>query len=327
MTKLKYEIEKAVGKTKKHKENVWTKLQQPLRKNRLPIIVTFATIAIACILFAIVLLPTNNQQTANDPSNNDIVHLGYPFTVLHKQESIPGYIENEEAILLAINEHELQQLAKDYKIATPAVNFDKYFVVFAQYISDGCGLVVDKVDSADDTLLITLDLPLELRNDNTIACTSIARKNLSVILLEKFQGYSQFKAAQFTNSNIGANLDFNTLNKNELMYDFELLMDPYTIESLIVKNLQSGSEKPITDEHTKVQLSSIIHEFKAVPGIADIVDPQYELVVEDKNGEVLRISLWMDEENEHVTIQSTRNTHQIYSLTGEQAAPLLKLKE
>ncbi|MER1999913.1 MAG: hypothetical protein ABS882_09060 [Lysinibacillus sp.] len=321
---MKHELKKAIGSTEQHKQNVWRKLQQPKRKNRMPFVITIAATAIACFFLAINFFPQFTQQHSITLETND-TSRGYPFTVLHKQNNTPIYMNDDYAMHTATSQQELIDRLKDYKIKAPTVDFNKHFVVIAQFPSDGCGLVVDQITTADNILQLKIALPVELRNNSEIACTSILQPNIEVLQLDKFPGYEQLQYGMFIHGSTENMISLNVMSIDELSYNFELLLDPMNIKKIVVNKIQASEQQILEDAETIQQLTDIVFHLQPIDGIDDMNTPQYQLIVQYKSDEELMLHIWFDEGQQKMVFMSERNKQQAYSVPTEHIESVLQL--
>lgn len=142
-----------------------------------PIGIAMGSLFLVIVLILSVWQP-RTEQTAKESSS-------IPYTELIQQNNKPSDMHNDYAIYVAKTEEQYVEYSRLFNVTTQTVNFSKQDVVFAQFISDGCGLVVDGLHVTNKTLNITLNLPVDLRNELNLACTSIGKTNTVVLKTEK----------------------------------------------------------------------------------------------------------------------------------------------
>lgn len=317
MNNLQKEIKKAVGETTPHKHNVWQKLQSPKKKNKalVPLFVSIALMAITCIWIFTLEPSTENEQASPDRENGELA-----FTKLQYEINWPAYLKSTPTILHATNEETLEQYTSLLKVQLQeAVDFKKNHVLFALYSSDGCGLVVDRITHAEKIATVHLALPEELRDSNVLNCTSIEQWHVDIMLIDK----QPVENAQFLFGNKPIETTFNLIDVEPIAYEFELLHNPDSIESIIIKHRLTSNAINITSITLLNELAQLINNVTPILGIVNVSDPHYELSIEAHDGQFQTIYLWVSPENERISIMSTRNTHQLYTIPKEKVGYLL----
>lgn len=320
---LKREIKQAIGPTKEHEENVWQKLTQRQRKKRYPLFISIATAALACVILAISLWPANTAEQAKPvDQSQDETFKGQPFVVRHDQDGSTWNIEHGEFVLTATNQQELNHWLKYLEIDSPGVSFDGYFVLIAQFYSDGCGLVVENLQPSDETLNIRLDLPPDLRSS---ICTMQELANIQILQVPEFQGYQELTTAKFTGLGDNKTVAINELKINDLYYNFGLAHDYVLLDKVIVNDIKTSQQFVLQNEDSLQTLSNSIFRSAKLEGLVDMIDPDYRIVIQHESGEQLSIQLWTDNYNKQVIFVSEKQTEQAFKLTGEYAQYLIEL--
>lgn len=321
MSDLKKEIQKAIGETKVHKEKVWQSLQQPKRKNRMPLFMTAALVALASVWLLLLQSPPEKEQaTSMQIGVTNQTKDGIAYTILHYTKQKPDYLNDDFAISLATSEETYKALSEQFKVPFIAgVDFAKNDILFALYTSGGCGLVIDKLTKSDSELAVHLALPADLRDEKELNCTTIAMPHLAVIEIEK----QSIQQATFMEGKNRTNTAFNNLDLNEMVYQFDLLLNPDVIHAIEIKDLQNDQQIAVERDAIKNELPHLIFKATAVPGIVDMADPHYKISVQTNDGLAQQVYLWISPDSDTFTIMSSRNTHQIYTIPKSEAQFIL----
>ena len=190
MTNIKKELHKKIGHTEVQKARAWQKLQQPKKKKPTSLWIGVAFVAVL-LLFMTSLLKETRYDTAQTRQNDDSqTHTsedreGVLFTVLTEKSGKPDEMHNDYAIFVATTEQQYEQYVTLFNVEKNPIDFSTNNVVFAQFISDGCGLVVEEIYVDGNRLKIELELPVDLRDNAELACTAIASANTVVLQTEK----------------------------------------------------------------------------------------------------------------------------------------------
>ena len=314
MSNLKKEIKKAIGDTETHKVNVWQKLQQPKRKNRMPLFVSAALVLLASLWLITLQFPSSNGRAGTEQDTQQTKD-SQSFTSLYYEQQKPTYVSDDYAILHATNVNEYKLLAEQMKVPLNDIDFTTYDVLFTLYTSDGCGLVIDRLTESEDTLNVHLALPSDLRDEKQLNCTAVAKPHLAVIQIEKLA----IQKASFKEGKKALETAFNTLDIDWMSYHFELLQDPYAIETIQIQDLINGTPITIDEEVLKKELPRLIQAASAVPGIANMANAQYEIFVKTRDSQSQKIYLWITPESDTISVMSSRDTHQIYLIPKSEA--------
>lgn len=321
MSDLKKEIEKVIGETASHKEIVWQNLQQSKRKKRMPLFVSAAIIALASIWFLLLQSPPVEKQSGSiDIGVTQQSKDGIAYTLLQYEQSKPEYLDNDYAISHATNEDEYKTLTEQFNLSYIAnIDFNRYDILFALYTADGCGLIIDKLTKSEQTLNIHLELPPDLRNEEELSCTTIAAPHLAVIEIDK----QTIQRAEFTTSKKTIKTAFNTLDINELRYHFDLLLQPDSIHTIEITDVIN--ETPITVERDMIknELAKFVQKLTPLASFVDVTDPHYEISAQANDGKTGQFYLWMTAESDTITVMSSKETHQLYSIQKSEAQFLL----
>lgn len=317
MNNVKNEIKRAIGETTSHKEKVWQNLQQPKRsqKPRMPLFISIALIVVTSLWILTLQFTPDSEQSANDKGTGELAFTSLPFEM-----QWPPYLRESPTILFATNEEELAQYTSNLKVNLKAsVDFTKHDVLITLYASDGCGLVVDQLTSSENMVYVHLALPPELRDVKELACTTIQEWHLDILQIDK----QTIEQAIFMEGFTPINTSFNSLNVEQIDYDFELLSNPDVIESIIIKENINNNAINITTQALTSEFSQLTLALVPVPGIANTTNPQYELSILTHDGSSQKIYLWLSEESDMISVMSSRNMHQLYTLSKEKAVVLL----
>lgn len=324
--KLKREIDKTIGSTKEHEENVWRKLSQRQQKKRYPLFISLATAALACIILAISLWPADSKDQANpvDLTQNEAIN-GIPFIVRHYQDNSTWNIERKEFVLTATNQQELDHWLNYLEIDAPAVNFDGYFVMITQFFSDGCGLVVENLQPSNDTLNIRLDLPPDLRKKAEIMCTLQEMPNIQILQVPIFQGYKKLTTAHYTGIGDNVTVTINELNIDELYYNFGLAHDYVLLDKAIVNDIKASQQFVFQNEASLQTLTNTIFRATEVEEDFHFTSSDYQLIVQHQNGKELMIHVLVDVEKNEIIFVSEITKNKAFIVKGEEAKPLIAL--
>lgn len=312
MSELKKEIKKAIGDTTSHKDKVWQSLQQPKRKNRMPLFITAALVALASIWLLLLQFPTSNEPTTSmEIGVTNESKDGIPYTLLFYGEQKPAYINNDFAISHATTEEEYKKLSEQFKVAfIEGIDFTKHDILFALYTTDGCGLIIDQLTKAEQTIQIHLALPADLRNEKEINCTAIAAPHLAVIEIEK-QAVQQ---ATFVERDKVIATDFNTLAIEQVVYHFDLLLNPDVIHSIKIKDLVNNRPISVDQDAIKNDIARLTAFATPMSGIVDMIEPHYQISVQTNDGRSQHVYVWIYPKSDQVVIMSSKDTHYAYTI-------------
>ncbi len=235
MKDTKQELHEKMDRTDEQKASDGEKLQQPKKKNRKPIWIGAAFLLVILVLI-LSFLKEPKSDTAKD-RQEDI-----PFEILTKEGSKPADMHNDHAIFVAESVEQYEEYANLFQVEVQPVDFSKNSVVFAQYVSDGCGLVVEALHMDNQQLAIQLELPLELRNKNDIFCTTIAKSNTVVLLTEKIAATSGVFVGR-----IGEYVA--TFNEYEIYEEIEPLIVGYVVRLTDTEMLVTENKSSINLQH------------------------------------------------------------------------------
>lgn len=119
-------------------------------------------------------------QEVNEPTNENRVD----YELLLHLDFMPHEVGN--SMTLVQDEALYQSWAEIFRFETiPPVDFATEEVLFVTAYSNGCGLVMDTLTQQQDTLIVALNFPENLRGNKEIVCTEIALQNTYVIKMPK----------------------------------------------------------------------------------------------------------------------------------------------
>lgn len=278
----------------------------------MPFFISAALIVITCLWILTLSIPPSKDEQASD---------GLTFTSLPYEMQWPSYIKNKSALLLATDEQELANYAEKMKVTLEApIDFAKYDVLFALYTSDGCGLEVDRLSKSADTLRVHLELPAELRDKHSLNCTTVEQYHLNILQIEK----QPIQMVTFMQGENEVQTSFNILDIDPLLYGFELLINPEQIDRIEMKSLAENEAINITNQALKNELSQLMWALTEVQGIANMTEPQYEITITSTTKDSQKIYLWLTQESDTITLMSSRNTEQLYTIPKVQILYLLE---
>lgn len=144
-------------------------------------------------LFLLIFLTACQNSGQHEPTVNDEVTLPIEqpqdgttldYVLLMHLEFMPHEVGN--SMTLIQDEKLYQSWAQIFQFDTiPAIDFATEEVLFVTAYSNGCGLVMDTLTQQQDTLIVALNFPENLRGNKEIVCTEIALQNTYVIKMPK----------------------------------------------------------------------------------------------------------------------------------------------
>lgn len=150
----------------------------------------FAGLTILFLLLSLTACQDNGQPepTVNDEVTQPIEQpkdgATLDYVLLMHLDFMPHEVGNSMTL---IQDNQLyQSWAQIFQFDTiPSIDFETEEVLFVTAYSNGCGLVLNTLTQQEDTLIVALNLPEDIRNNKDIACTEIALPNTYVMKMKK----------------------------------------------------------------------------------------------------------------------------------------------
>ena len=327
MNEMEKAIREKIGNTDLQKARVWDKLQQKQRKSILPYFIS-AAFLVCMIIFTTMMLNGNSGESPPEQSAGLPTLIESPSSM---DETIPivsskkldgtviSYSE-DYVINLYSSAETYEQMTQTLGIEQEPIDFLKHDVLLTQFISDGCGLVVDRLTVKELKLFVKLDLPKELRSKTEINCTTIAKPNTVLLVVPKLTIMN------------GVFIE----GKRELATSFSII-ETVTHDTLVVyENVKEITfTKPgeilkfTINEPVKMnQVTTIIKEAIKEPGSVNMASPpDWRITLVNETDETLSYYLWLDTNGMTATLMASEDTHTIYSLGEEFTVQLADLMQ
>lgn len=121
-----------------------------------------------------------NSVDENDETNEHTVS----YELLHELNAIPPEVGTSISI---VQDEKLYRVWADiFEFpAIPAIDFETDEVLFVTAYSDGCGRVLEDVEKEGETLIVKLNYPENIRDQQDIVCTEIAMPKTYVVKMSK----------------------------------------------------------------------------------------------------------------------------------------------
>ena len=332
MNNLKKEIEKMIGDTKQAKENTWNKMKKPPTKNRIPLMMMVSSTGILCFLLFIMYSSKfdgfNSQQSPIDIEakliNGQQKGMEVPWKLLEEKKDLPIYIDAQDSAILIENEVDYEYYNDLFQFQNNGfeINFANVNLLIITFNTNSCGLQAEEFVQKNEELQITLNLPVNLRSENFIACDDLSVPNAQIYIINK----TDVKHVKLIKEEEEIFVPINELEIQQNIYDFEML---YTndVAKATLTSIGINTSPDVTNRQTLQEIQRIILEATEVPGIVDMANPNYRILFENPLGESFSVFLWLPEEDGEAVISSSRNTHTIYTIPKEMALQLLTLSE
>ncbi|URN94055.1 MAG: hypothetical protein NAG76_19870 [Candidatus Pristimantibacillus lignocellulolyticus] len=97
------------------------------------------------------------------------------------------------------------------------------------------------------------------------------------------------------------------------------------IEYISITNLFSNSETVYHDDNSNETLKSIIASAEREPGIVNMTNPEYKMMVVYKNEDKQNFNIWIAETDGKSALMNSSDTNTIYSISKEMNNKLLEL--
>jgi len=328
MNELEKAIRKKIGNTDSQKARVWDKLQQKPRKNIMPYFV-FAAFLVCIITFTTIILNGNSGESPSEeqsavlptsiesPSNMDET---IPIVSSKKLDGTVISDSEDYVINLYSSAESYEQMPQELSIEQEPIDFSKHDVLLTQFISDGCGLVVDRLTVKDQKLFVKLDLPEELRGNKELYCTTIAKPNTVLLVLPKLTIMN------------GVFIE----GKRELATSFSII-ETVTHDTLVVdENVKEITfTKPgeilkfTINEPVKMnQVTTIIKEAIKEPGSVNMASPpDWRITLVNETEETMSYFLWLGTNGMKSALMESEDTNTIYSLGEDLTVQLSDLMQ
>ena len=334
MNEIKKEIEKMIGDTKQAKENTWNKMMKPPTKKYTPLIIMLSSTGILCFLLFIMYSSKfdgfNSQQTPNDIEAKLIKGqqkgMEVPWKLYEEKKGLPIYIDAQDSAIL-IKDEESYSYYNDifqFQVTGREVDFSTANLLIITFSTNSCGLEAEEFVQKNGELQITLNLPVNLRSENFIACDDdLSVPNAHIYLINK----TDVKHVKLIKEEEEIFVPLNELEIQQNIYDFVMLYTNDVAKATLASN-GNNTSPDITNRQTLQEIQQIILQATEVPGIVNMANhPNYRILFENPLGESFSVYLWIPEEDGDAVISSSRNTHTIYTLPKEMALQLLTLSE
>ncbi|MBD8036216.1 dehydrogenase [Solibacillus sp. A46] len=140
-------------------------------------------------MFALILLLAacnTGEKTGNSDENSgeDAAESNIDYELLHHLDFMPPEVGS--SISIVQDEKLYLKWAEIFEFDTvPDIDFETEEVLFVTAYSDGCGRVLEHVKKEEETLIVKLNFPENIRSGKEIVCTEIALGNTYVVKMEK----------------------------------------------------------------------------------------------------------------------------------------------
>ena len=140
------------------------------------------------VLIMLLAACNTSEQTGNSGGNSgedaieneDSIH----YELLHHLDFMPPEVGS--SISIVQDEKLYLKWAEIFEFDTvPDIDFETEEVLFVTAYSDGCGRVLEHVKKEEETLIVKLNFPENIRSGKEIVCTEIALGNTYVVKMEK----------------------------------------------------------------------------------------------------------------------------------------------
>ena len=307
-------IREKIGNTDSQKARVWDKLQQKPHKNIMPYFVSVAFL-VCIITFTTIILNGNSgesppEQLAGLPTSIENPSNMEETIPIVSSKKLDGTVisDSEDYVMNLYSSAEAyEQITQTLNIQQEPIDFSKHDILLTQFISDGCGLVVDRLTVKDQKLFVKLDLPEELRTNKELYCTTIAMPNTVLLVIPK---------VNITN---GVFID----QQRELATSFSII-GAVTHNTLVVdENVKEitftkpGEKLKFTiNEPVKMnQVTTIIKDAIKEPGSVNMASPpDWRIALVNETDETMSYYLWLDTNGMTATLMASEDTNTIYSL-------------
>lgn len=335
MSDMKKALRKKIGKTDEQKARVWEKLNRMPKKHFMPYFVSAVFLVFMAIL-TISLLdgklggeqvqeangnpnPTNNSEgtLSSGSTNNQSTEI--PILAVHPIGAMQISYTESYVVHLYTSFEAYEQMASLYKVEMEQIDFANNDVLLTQFISNGCGLVVDKLSVKDKQLIVTLELPEDLRSEKELMCTEIAITNTVLLVVPKLDveqavminGTNEYETRFQVKDSVPTNTD--TLMTDDNIIEMEFIHP-------------SDELKFIVHEPSDIQLfKSIFSHSLKVQGIANMSSPDWSIYMKNEAGETKHYSLWLDLNTMSATIMDNAETHTVYAIDESVSFQLFQL--
>lgn len=330
MNNIKKEIEKMIGDTTKAKENTWNKINKPPTKQYTPLIIMLSSTGILCLLLFIMYSSKfdgfNAKQSPNDIDTKLTIGqqegIEVPWKLFEEKKYLPIYLEAQNSAILIKNEQDYAYYNDMFQFQTMLeVDFANSNLLIVTFNTNSCGLEAEKFIQKNGELQITLNLPVNLKSENFIACDDLSVPNAQMYLIGKVD----VQYVKLINEEEENSVPINELEIQQKKYDFEML---YTNDVAKATLTSIGNHTPldIINRQTLQEIQQIILQATEVPGAVNMANnPKYRIIFENPLGKSFIVFLWLPEEDGEAVIMSSRNTNTIYTLPKEKALQLLTL--
>jgi hypothetical protein len=333
MNDLKKEIEKMIGDTTQAKENTWNKMKQPPTKNRMPLIIMLSSTGILCFLLFIMYSSKfdgfNSQQSPNDIDsklmNGQQEGMEVPWKLYEEKKGLPIYIDAQDSAILIKDEASYSYYNDlfQFQVTGREVDFSTSNLLIITFSTNSCGLEAEQFVQKNGELQITLNLPVNLRSKNFIACDDLSVPNAQIYLINK----TDVQYVKLIKEEEEISVPLNELEIQQNIYDFEML---YTndVAKATLASINGHTSVEVSSSQTLQEIQQIILQATKEPGIVNMANnPNYRILFENPLEKSFTVFLWLPEEDGNAVISSSRNTHTIYTLPKEMALQLLTLSE
>ena len=326
MNKLEKALREKIGNTNSQKARVWDKLQHKPRKNILPYFVSAAFLVCMIILTTMMLNGNSGESppeqsaglptSIESPSSMDKI---IPIVSSKKLDgTVISYIDDYVMNLYSSAEA-YEQMTQTLNIQHEPIDFLKHDVLLTQFISDGCGLVVDQLTLNEQQLFIKLELPEELRSKEELHCTTIAMPNTVLLVVPKLtitNGVFIVREHEMATSfSIIESVTNNTLVVDE------------NVKDITFTNLKEKLKFTINDPVKMKQVTTIMKRSIKQPGFANISSPEWRITLVNETEETMIYFLWLDTNGMTATLMAQGDTYTIYSLGRDLTVQLAELMQ
>ena len=325
MNELEKAIRDKIGNMDSQKARVWDKLQQKPRKTILPYVVS-ASFLLGMIIFTTMMLNGNSGESPPEQSTSLPTSIESPGST-HQTISIvsskkldgTSMINTEYSVInLYTSAETYEQMTQALSIEQEPIDFSKHDVLLTQFISDGCGLVVEQLTLKEEQLFVKLDLPKELRSKTKINCATIAMPNTVLLVVPKLT----ITNGVFIQGKHEIETTFTIIehNTNTLVVD-------ENVEVITFTNPKEKLKYSFNDLAKIKEVTTIMKQALKQPGIVNMVSPEWRITMENETGETKHYLLWIGTTTMTATFMAQGDTHTIYSLGGDLTVQLADLMQ
>ena len=324
MNELEKAIREKIGNTDSQKARVWDKLQQKPRKNIMPYFVSSAFIVCLIIFFTMMLNgnlgespPEQSTSLPTSIESPGSTHQTIPIVSSKKLDGTSISYTEDYVINLYSSAETYEQMTQALSIEQEPIDFSKHDVLLTQFLSDGCGLVVEQLSVKEQQLYIKLDLPEELRSIKELNCTTIAMPNTVLLVVPKLT----ITNGVFIEGKREIEPTFaiiETVTNNTLVVD-------ENVEAITFTNPKEKLNFTFNDLEKIKEVTTIMKQAYKQPGIVNMASPEWRITMEKDTGEIKHYFLWLDTNLMLATLMTQEDTNTIYSLGNDMTVQLVDL--